>query len=281
MDQAESVVYPKTEDEVLMAVAQAAQRKQKIKVGTRTSHAGPKLPCPGGEHGVIISSRDYDSIVSINASAMTVTAQGGVQLRHLLDEIAKHNLSLPQTPYWDGLTLAGMIGAGAHGSGLFGKGSALSAYVTGMSLVVPGNSSEGYAKIVVLENGDEDLKAARIHLGVLGFVSTVTLQLQPLFKRHVTKIFESDSDLERRILGIAERYEFGDVEWFPSQHEVIYRLDYRVPLSTPGEAVNKYSTFQPIPGEVLEEIRRVGTVAAPRMFASSVTAFPWKNNIDV
>lgn len=231
------MVYPKTEEEIIQAVAYAAKSGLKIKAGSRLAHAMPKLICPGGDDGIFLSTSNYASVVSIDKQAQTVTAQAGIELQDLLDTIARSGLALAQAPYWSGLSLAGLLSTGAHGSSLFGRGGAVHEYVVGMRLVVPAQASRGYARVVTLTEKDEDLKAARLSLGVLGVISTITLQLRPLFKRSVTLEVKDDADLDVKIKAFSREYEFGDVRWLPSQRKVIYRLDKSVPLSTPGNGI--------------------------------------------
>lgn len=236
--QAASVVYPKSEEEIIQAVAHAARHNLKIKAGSRYSHSMTKLVCPGGDNGIFLSTSNYASILSIDKKASTVTAQAGTQLQDLINALAEAGLALTHVPYWSGLSIAGLLSTGAHGSSLFDKGGGVHEYVTEMTLVVPAPASQDYARVVTLREGDEDLKAARVSLGVLGVISTVTLQVKPLFKRSVVLEMEDDDDLEERIEAYSKEYEFGDVRWVPSLHKVIYRLEKSVPLSTPGNGAN-------------------------------------------
>lgn len=244
--QAASVVYPTTETDILTAVASAAKAKQRIKVATSTGHSIPILACPGSPSGVILSTRKYTSIVNIDTANRTVTAQSGITLRDLIDSIAKQSLALPVSPYWDGVTLGGLLATSSHGSSLFGKGGAVHEYIISMRLVTPASADEGYAMLRVLNVGDEDLNAAKVSLGVLGVVSTVTLQLEPAFKRNLTlQIAYEDDALEDEVLRIARNVEFGDVTWYPGLRQVVYRYDERVPVETPGEGRNNFVGFQP------------------------------------
>ena len=59
--------------------------------------------------------------MSVDAVAQTATVDSGVQLRPFLDQIARYDLAFPTSPYWSGVSMAGVIGTGAHGSTLVGK----------------------------------------------------------------------------------------------------------------------------------------------------------------
>ena len=111
----------------------------------------------------------------------------------------------------------------------------------------------------MLNLGDDDLNATKVSLGVLGVVSTVTLQLEPAFKRNLTlKVVQGDEGLEDEALRIAQNVEFGDVTWYPGLRQVVYRYDERVPVDTPGKGRNNFIGFQPQEAFVLACDRAAG-----------------------
>jgi L-gulonolactone oxidase len=98
-----------------------------------------------------------------------------------------------------------------------------------------------------------------VALGVLGVVSTVTLQLEPAFKRNLTlKLVHGDDGLEDETRRIAQNVEFGDVTWYPGLRQVVYRYDDRVPVETPGEGRNMFTGFQPQQAAVVAGARASG-----------------------
>lgn len=236
-------IYPTTEQELIQAVALAAKTHTKIKVVSKGSHSATKLVCPGGNQGLIVSTRDYNSLIHVNATSKTVTADAGVMLRDLVDTIADYGLTLPHTPYWEGVSVAGMISTGAHGSGMWGRGSAPHDYVVGLRLITAATEEEGYVKVIDLAEGDEDLDAARLSLGVLGAISKVTFQLEPMFKRSVKLELRGDERLEDEILEFAKEHEFGGLSWYPSSGKALFKLDNRVSVDAEGEGAHKLATL--------------------------------------
>ncbi|KAH9330752.1 hypothetical protein KI387_002860, partial [Taxus chinensis] len=99
----------------------------------------------------------------------------GVGLGELVDAVAASGLALVAAPYWEGISLGGLLSTGSHGSSLWGRGGALHEYVVSLPLVVPASPREGYAKVVTLREGDPDLSAANVSLGVLGVISKVRI----------------------------------------------------------------------------------------------------------
>ncbi|KAJ1414754.1 L-gulonolactone/D-arabinono-1,4-lactone oxidase [Sesbania bispinosa] len=238
------VMYPTTEEELISAVASASKNNRKVKVATRFSHSIPKLACPDGQDGLLISTKNMNHILKIDEKARTMTVESGVTLRQIISEAAKAGLALPYTPYWWGLTIGGLMGTGAHGSTLWGKGSAVHEYVVELRIVTPAGPEEGYAKVRSLNESDQDLNAARVSLGVLGVISQVTLKLDPLFKRSITYSRKNDSDLGDELITFGRKHEFADVIWYPSQQTAVYRIDDRVSVNASGNGLYNFVPFR-------------------------------------
>ncbi|WCJ22496.1 D-arabinono-1 4-lactone oxidase family protein [Euphorbia peplus] len=224
-----SVEYPATEEELIAIVAKATQEKRKMKVTTRYSHSIPKLVCPDGEDGLLISTNNLDKVLEIDVRSLTITVQSGVLLSQIMNEAAKAGLTLPYGPYWWGVTIGGLMSTGAHGSTVWAKGSAVHDYVVSLTMVSPGAPEDGYVQVRRLDhkNYNNEFNAAKVSLGVLGVISKVTLQLQPLFKRSITFMDKNDDDLADEAVHFGYKHEFADVVWYPSQHMAVYRIDDR------------------------------------------------------
>ncbi|XP_047338315.1 L-gulonolactone oxidase 2-like [Impatiens glandulifera] len=256
------VAYPKTEEELVSVVAEASKNGRKMRVATPTSHSIPKLVCPdNGDGGLLISTRFLNRVIEIDKTRMILTAESGVLLKDLINEAAKVGLALPYSPYWWGVTVGGMLATGSHGSTLWGRGGAVHDHVVGLRIVTLAGPEEGYAKVRTLVSseitaavgnssvdGEEQsggFDAARTSLGVLGVVSQVTFQLQPMFKRSITFQMKNDNDLGDQIVNFGYQHEFADIAWYPSQRKVVYRLDDRISSSVFGNGLYNFIPFRP------------------------------------
>ncbi|XP_072994433.1 L-gulonolactone oxidase 3 [Typha latifolia] len=242
-----SVIYPTTEEELRSAVAMASQKRLKAKVVSGFSHTIPKLACPPTENSILISTEKYNRGIKVNPVDRTVMVDSGVGLRELIDAVEAAGLSLVAAPYWEGVSIGGLVSTGSHGSSWWGRGGAVHDHVVGLSMVVPAGEAEGYAKIIRLQPGDPLFNAALVSLGLLGVISKVTISLEEQFKRSITYSFQDDAHFEEEYVGHAQNHEFGDITWYPSQHKAVYRYDDRVPLNSPGDGMNDFLGFQSNP----------------------------------
>ncbi|KAK7384987.1 hypothetical protein VNO78_30692 [Psophocarpus tetragonolobus] len=239
-----NVTYPTSEEELRIAVAYAVRSNLKAKVVTRFSHTIPKLACPQGKNTLLISTEKYNKGIQIDAANRAVTADGGVGLRQLIDAVESGGFSLVAAPYWEGVSVGGLISTAAHGSSWWGKGGAVHDHVVGVSVVVAASEADGYAQVVRVEARDPMLDAVKVSLGVLGAISKVTLSIEPRFKRSITYNFTEDDHIEDVFVEHAKKYEFADITWYPSRHTAVYRYDSRVPLNASGDGVYDFIGFQ-------------------------------------
>ncbi|EAY75418.1 hypothetical protein OsI_03321 [Oryza sativa Indica Group] len=243
-----AVAYPASEADVVAVVADASAKNMPVKVVSGFAHTIPKLACPGnGSSGaassLLISTARYDG-VAVDAAARTVTADAGAPLRAVIDAAEASGLSLTAAPYWEGVSVGGLVSTGSHGSSWWGRGGAVHDHVVALRLVVPAGAADGWAKVVALRRGDALFNAAVVSLGLLGVISKVTLALEPRFKRSISYEYRDDSTFQDDFARHAANHEFADITWYPSQHKAVYRIDDRMPLNATGDGVNDFIGFQ-------------------------------------
>ncbi|MCO5609821.1 hypothetical protein L7F22_064053 [Adiantum nelumboides] len=177
---------------------------------------------------------------------MSASVDAGFQLRDFVRALALHNVTIPHTPLWDGVSIGGVIATGSHGSGFFSRGSVISDSVIALRMVVPASAEEGHAKVVTLRSGEEVFKAAKVSLGLLGVVSKVTFAVMPMFKRSLTVKLAPDDDLEARLVPFSREHDFASLFWVPSASKVLFKEENAVSVQQEGDGANAFPLVQPM-----------------------------------
>lgn len=172
-----AVVRPTSEPELCRVVTAAAAARQVVRaVGAGHSFTGVCVT-----DGVIVDLSDYDQVLAVDREAMTVTVQSGMRLRALSEFLWARGLALENLGDIDVQSVAGAVSTGTHGTGLaFGN---LSSAVVGLRLV------DGSGAVIDCDADTEPevFSAARVGVGALGLLSTVTLRVVPAFHLHAVE----------------------------------------------------------------------------------------------
>ncbi len=161
-----SVYQPGTVEEVQAAVRECAHLRP---LGSRHSFNGI---ADSSHHQVAALLH----VIDVDAAAKTVTVGAGIRYGDLAPVIdakgfALHNLaSLPH------ISVAGAIATATHGSGLHNGN--LATVVAGLEFV----SADGKVRHLSQATDGEKLRGAAVHLGALGVMTRVTLDVQPTYQ---------------------------------------------------------------------------------------------------
>ena len=112
---------PKSADEVLLIVNWAATHGYRIRARGSGHNWSPILVAPGTNCDtkiLLLDTRAHLTAMSIDTTATppTVTAQCGILMGGLLEELEKAGLGMTATPAPGELTLGGVLAIGGHGS---------------------------------------------------------------------------------------------------------------------------------------------------------------------
>jgi L-gulonolactone oxidase len=194
---------PATAAEVRQVVAGAAASGRMLRV-VGTGHSFSRIAVPDDE-AMSLDQLRGDAV--IDRSAGTVTVPGGLPLRDLSAVLLREGLSLPVVGSIQAQTVAGAIATGTHGSSL--THGNLSGLVTAMRIV------SGTGDVVALDGDDPRLAGARVHLGALGVVTSVTLRTRRAVSLHQT-IEQVPVDAVPDVLEeVAHSAEYVKVWWLP------------------------------------------------------------------
>ena len=162
---------PQTESELQQVVqsAQASGRRVKA-VGS-----GHSFTAIAVSEEVLVDLSDYDEIVAIDKINQTVTVQSGIQLSKLNQALYENSLAMQNLGDIAYQTIAGAISTSTHGTGA--KFTGIANQVVALRVVLADSSI-----VECSSNVNAQLfSCARVGLGALGLISTVTLKVVPAF----------------------------------------------------------------------------------------------------
>ena len=166
---AETVLAPRTVDEVRAAVAGAATVKA---LGSR--HCFNDIAdAPGG---LLLDLAALETPVEINAEAATATVGGSARYGDFVGQLHEAGFALPNLASLPHITVAGSVATGTHGSGRRRQG--LASAVSALELV----TADGELRTFSWERDPDVFPGLVVNLGALGVVTRLTLDLVPAFE---------------------------------------------------------------------------------------------------
>ncbi|SFC00826.1 L-gulonolactone oxidase [Nocardioides terrae] len=217
------VLTPRSADDVVAAVTEARDAGGRVKmVGTGHSFTGVAAP-----PGTMLSPTALTGITAVARQADgsgTVTAYAGTQLKHLNAALEHLGLSLHNMGDIAEQTLAGAISTGTHGTG--GRVAGLSAQVVGLTLV----TGTGELISATAEENPDVLELARLGLGALGVLVTITFRVEPLFGLEAVEQPMSWDEFHASFDDLTASADHVDAYWFPHTDRLSTKRNTRVPL---------------------------------------------------
>ena len=215
------VFAPRTTEHVVATVEAARTSGTTVKM-VGTGHSFTSVAAP--EHTMLLPTH-LTGIRSVDRDAMTVTAAAGTPLHVLNHELERLGLSLNNMGDIAEQTLAGAISTGTHGSG--GRVASLSGQVVGVELVT------GTGELVRATETDHPdvLGVARVGLGALGILTTVTFRVEPLFALRAHERPTTWREGLASLLDLDDAHDHVDAYWFPHTDRMQVKTNDRLPLA--------------------------------------------------
>lgn len=200
-----ALAHPSTEDDLVQLVKDAAAEERRVKV-VGAGHSFTSIACTDG---VLVDLAKYGRVLDHDAEAQTVTVEAGIPLHRLCDELDARGLALQNMGDINQQTIAGATQTATHGTGLrFGN---ISSQIAGLRLV----TGEGDVLDCSPEQNADVYEAARVGLGALGILSTVTLQCVPAFRLHAVEEPMRVDDVLANLDELVEGNDHFEFFWVP------------------------------------------------------------------
>jgi L-gulonolactone oxidase len=246
------VAAPASVAELARVVAQAAGRGQRVKpIG-----AGHSFTAIGATDGLQLRLDRLAGVVQADRASGRVTVLAGTTLHALNETLWELDLSMTNLGDIDVQTISGAISTGTHGTGL--KYGGIATQVRELELV---RADGSLLRCSADENADV-FAAARVGLGALGVIATVTLQCEPAFALAAAEapatLDEVLADLDELVVG-NDHFEF---YWFPHTRRVLTKRNNRVLPGTQLRPVGRFRHWfddELLSNTVYERINRLTT----------------------
>ena len=169
-----AVERPRTLDGLIRAVTRAADRGLTV----HAAGSGHSFTEAALTDGAMIRIEALNRVVDADVESGLVKVEAGITLRDLSAALWRRGMAMENLGDIDRQTLAGAISTATHGTGAGFRN--LSAQVEALELVLADGSV-----LEVSERSDVDAyRAARVGLGALGVIYSVTLRAVPAFTLH-------------------------------------------------------------------------------------------------
>ena len=158
---------PASEDELAALIAAAAREN----LGVRVAGSGHSFTPVVATSGLLLSLSKMQGVVSADLASKRVTVRTGTRIGDIGRALKGMGLSLANQGDIDTQAIAGALSTGTHGTGV-GLGC-LSTQAVGVRLV----TADGAVLDIAGDADLETMAAAQVAVGMLGVMSTVTLQV--------------------------------------------------------------------------------------------------------
>lgn len=164
-------VSPRSEDELAQYVRDACATGQPLRLAGSGHSFAPLV----STDSTLVDLHEYADVIAVDPVGMTVTVQAGTPLWRINAELDRYGLALENMGTINVQTAAGLVSTGTHGSGT--RYGCLSSQIASMRLIT------GRGELVECSATSEPdvFSAARLGLGALGVISTITFRCVPAF----------------------------------------------------------------------------------------------------
>jgi L-gulono-1,4-lactone dehydrogenase len=225
---------PRSEAEISAAVKDAAADGLPV----RALGSGHSFTAAAATSGVALDLSQWTGITAADTRTGLVTVRSGTTLRALNAELGGLGLAMANLGDIDAQTLAGALSTGTHGTGA-GLGG-LATQVSSLELVLADASVVSCSAT----SRPELFAAARIGLGALGVITTVTLRCVPSFTLLADERPVPVEEVLEQFDALAAANDHFEFYWFPYGRKALVKRNNRLsPGGGSGPAAGPVGTM--------------------------------------
>ncbi len=223
---------PGSEAEISAAVKDAALAGLPV----RALGSGHSFTAAAATSGVALDLSQWTGITAADTRTGQVTVRSGTRLRALNAELGELGLAMANLGDIDAQTVAGALSTGTHGTGA--RLGGLATQVSSLELVL----ADGSVVSCSATSRPELFAAARIGLGALGVITTVTLRCVPSFTLLADERPVPVEEVLEQFDALADANDHFEFYWFPYGRKALVKRNNRISPAGAAAAVG------PLPG---------------------------------
>jgi L-gulono-1,4-lactone dehydrogenase len=210
---------PRSEAEISAAVKDAAADGLPV----RALGSGHSFTSIAATAGVALDLSRWTGITAADTQTGLVTVRSGTTLRTLNAELGGLGLAMANLGDIDAQTLAGALSTGTHGTGA--RLGGLATQVEALDLVL----ADGSLVTCSAASRPELFAAARIGLGALGVITSVTLRCVPSFTLVADERPVPVDEVLEQFDSLAAANDHFEFYWFPYGRQALVKRNNRLP----------------------------------------------------
>ena len=210
--------WPQTAEAIAEAVKDAASAG----LAVRALGSGHSFTPAAATSGAALDLSGWTGVISADSTTGLVTVRSGTTIRALNAALDALGLAMPNLGDIDAQTIAGAISTGTHGTGARLGGIATT--VAALELVL----ADGSVVSCSADRRPDLFAAARVGLGALGVISTVTLCCVPAFTLAADERPMPIEEVIARFGEFAADNDHFEFYWFPYGRNVFAKCNNRI-----------------------------------------------------
>jgi L-gulono-1,4-lactone dehydrogenase len=223
-----------TDPTQLVGVVKDAERDG---LTVRALGSGHSFTDAAATDGVAVDLSGWTGIVTADVANGLVTVRAGTTLRDLNQSLDQLGLALTNLGDIDKQTIAGALSTGTHGTGA--RYGGMATQIAALELVL----ADGSLVSCSPTERPDLFAAARVSLGAIGVLSTVTLRCEPAFVLAADERPEPLDELLARFDEQIDQHDHMEFHWFPYGRNALVKRNDRLPAGTRPEPLSRLRQF--------------------------------------
>src|SRR5579871_3919698 len=225
--------WPRSTQEIAEAVTAAARDGLTV----RALGSGHSFTPAAATAGTALDLSGWTGITAADLETGIITVRSGTTIRELNAALDALGLAHPNLGDIDAQTISGAISTGTHGTGA-GLGG-IATQVTGLELVL----ADGSVVSCSADDNPDLFSAARVSVGALGVLSTVTLQCVQAFTLSADERPMPLDEVLARFGEFAAGNDHFEFYWFPYGKNALIKRNNRVVGTAGPDAMPGWRRF--------------------------------------